>query len=253
VPRSVAILAAVAVLVASPISTSRVAVASIPSPREEGDTKSGKMTPAEDLPPETRVVQLPKGRAYPEHLKYGTSWQEPVLCGPNSLYVLLRLCDIQADRERVMKLVPVTPSGSTLADLSRAATALGLSHEVRKVSQSELFRLPPPFLVHEDVRSSDAEVKDSGHFFVIVRFKDNGQIGVIDGVSGVYQFVEAARFDRSFSGYVLLPRVKFLGIPTRWVWSVIYVLAASVAILSCALVYLNRPVAARRDPAGNPA
>jgi hypothetical protein len=253
VTRSVAVLAAVAALVGPPILMSRSAVASIPSPREEGDTKSGRRTMAEDLPSEKRIVRIPKGRAFPDHLMYGTSWQEPVLCGPNALYVLLRLCDFGVDRERVMKLVPITPTGSSLADLSRAATALGLSHEVRKVSPSELFRLPPPFLVHEDIRSNDPEVRDSGHFFVIVRFKDNGQIGIIDGVSGVYQFVEAARFDRSFSGYVMIPRAKFLGIPTRWAWPVMYMLAATAAVLACALAYLNRPVKPRGDLAAMPA
>jgi len=253
VPRSVAILAAVAALAASPILASRVAVASIPSPRDEGDWKSGKITPAQSLPAEKRIVQLPKGRAYPEHLKYGTSWQEPVLCGPNALYVLLHLCGIEVERDRLAQLVKVTQSGSSLADLSRAATALGLSHDVRKVSQSELFRLPPPFLVHEDVRSSDPDVRESGHFFVIVRFKDNGQVGIVDGVSGVYQYVESARFDRSFSGYVLIPRLKFLGIPTLWAWSAVYALAATLAILACALAYLNRPIKGRRDPSVAPA
>lgn len=223
------------------------ALASIPTPRQEGDFKSGKITPLESLPPEKRIVQLPKGHEFPEHLKFGTSWQEPVLCGPNALFVLLRLRGFNVSREQVMRLVPITKTGSSLADLSSAASKLGLKHQVRKVSQSELFQLPPPFLVHEDIRSTDPDVSDSGHFFVIVRFNDHGQIGIIDGVSGTYQFVEKARFDRSFSGYVLLPDLKFLGLPTQWVWGAIYVLAGAIAVLSGVLAYLNRPVPVRTE------
>ncbi|AGA28038.1 cysteine peptidase family C39 domain-containing protein [Singulisphaera acidiphila] len=223
--------------------------ASIPSPREEGDFKSGKVTLLESLPPEKRAVRLPKGREFPEHLKFGTSWQEPILCGPNALFVLLRLRGFNVARDQVTRLIPITKTGSSLADLSKAASALGLKHQVRKVSQSELFRLSPPFLVHEDIRSTDPEVRDSGHFFVTVRFNDQGQVGIIDGVSGNYQFIEKARFDRSFSGYVLVPEMNFFGVPTQWAWGMIYVLAAVVAILSCALAYLNRPVAVQSEAA----
>ena len=218
------------------------ATASIPSPREEGDLKSGKLTSADSLTPEQRDVHLPKGKTFPDHLKFGTYWQEPVLCGPNALFVLAQLVDLDVTREEVTELVPVSASGSTLADLSRAATRIGLPHEIRKVSQSELFRLNPPFIVHEEVRSTDQEARDTGHFFVVIRFKDNGQVGIVDGVSGLYQLVEMARFDRSFSGYVLLPELDFFGIPLRYAWSALYGIAIVLTILSGVLIYLRWPV-----------
>ncbi|WP_254053785.1 cysteine peptidase family C39 domain-containing protein [Singulisphaera sp. GP187] len=248
-PRAGVILLLLGVLPSPPHGPAGLAFASIPSPREEGDFKSGKITPLDSLPPEKRAVRLPKGREFPDYLKFGTSWQEPILCGPNALFVLLRLRGLDVTRDQVTRLVPITKTGSSLADLSKAASALGLRHEVRKVSQSELFRLSPPFLVHEDIRSTDPEVSDSGHFFVVVRFNDHGQVGIIDGVSGNYQFVEKARFDRSFSGYVLMPEMNFFGVPTQWAWGMIYVLAAVVAIQSCVLAYLKRPVAARPEAA----
>lgn len=244
-PAAYASLMMVIVAAAGLASASRPAVASVPHPREEGDTKSGRNRPIEEMSREQRIVSLPKDQPFPDYLKFGSTWQEPVACGPNALFVLLRLCGLNVTRDHVLKLVPVTDRGATLADISQAATALGLRHRVKKVSQNELFRLQPPILVHETVRSTDSGDRDSGHFFVIVRFFENGQVGVVDSVSGMYQLQGADRFDRSFSGYVLVPELTVLGIPTRWMWVLMYAMAAVVVALAVALPYVSRPVAAQ--------
>ena len=241
-------LAGMSCLAACLFVLGKPASSSVPAPRNESNVKPGIIIQAESLSPDKRAVELPKGSRFPDHLKFGSYWQEPVLCGPNALFVLAKLSGLDVTREDITKLVPISETGSTLADLSKAATKLGLPHEIRKVSQSEMFRLSPPFLVHDSIRASGPEAADTGHFFVVVRFNERGQIGIVDGVSGLYQFVETARFDRSFSGYVLLPELDFLGFPARWAWSALYVLAGLVIVMSCILFYLRRPVHAQGHP-----
>lgn len=207
--------------------------AQVPAPREPQEKMTWGLI--ETLSEALREVEIPYDpkRPYPDHLKFGKSWQEPKLCGPNSLYVLLRLMGRQVTHEEVLAEIPVGDNGCTLADLSQAATKFGLQHRVLQVSERDLRRLSPPFLVHEVVMTEGKpEEAAAGHFFVVTRFGSDGEVYHIDATSGAYQCAFGDRFTGSFSGYVLVPERTALGIPLRWAWYLLYAVGATFAVLA---------------------
>ncbi|MGH7137030.1 MAG: hypothetical protein ACREHD_14920, partial [Pirellulales bacterium] len=76
-------------------------------------------------------------------------WLESNACGPNSLFVLLRLLGTNVTLSQVKDRVKCGPVlGCTMADLSVAASALGAPADVVFVRPDELASIPPPYILH---------------------------------------------------------------------------------------------------------
>jgi ABC-type bacteriocin/lantibiotic exporter with double-glycine peptidase domain len=173
-----------------------------------------------------------------ESLKFNAAWQQPNRCGPNALYVLLRLKGIAASYDEVLGHFRIDDRrGVSLADLSRVADNFKLRHRIIKVSDAEITKLTPPFIVHEIIRlQSQGAPEEEGHFFVLNKFDTNSKselnFNIIDGVSGYYEQISAERVARSFSGYVLLPEHKSSGGMVQFLgWLFLYFIAAICLLL----------------------
>ena len=86
-------------------------------------------------------------------------------CGPNALFVLLKLTGKNVLLEEIKERVSFDPTlGCSIADLCEAANVLDLLCEVRFVTPKDLWKIPPPYILHGQSRLRDR----TGHFLVVV-------------------------------------------------------------------------------------
>jgi hypothetical protein len=141
----------------------------------------------------------------PEYLGGAPSWVSGPRCGPNCLFVLLMINGLAADIDDVTSRCRISSkTGCSIDDLQRAAGESGLATDVRFVAPSAMPDLRMPFIAH---LSPGDERSPSGHFLVVFDYRpSNGDLGVIDGTSGIHSYRNAGILARSLSGYVLVPR-----------------------------------------------
>ena len=158
---------------------------------------------ARDLP-----VRAPLPSILPEYLGKPPSWVSGSRCGPNCLFVVLRLLGITADIDELASRCRISSkNGCSLDDLQRVAGEFAVNTEVRYLAPSAMPALRTPFIAH---LSPGDERLPSGHFLVVFEYRNSpdgfGEFGIIDGTSGIYSYRDAGTLARSMSGYVLILR-----------------------------------------------
>jgi hypothetical protein len=151
---------------------------------------------------------VPLGLTTPEHLRFEHISQSGPYCGPNSLYILLKLLNTSVSYEELVHGINVGAMGCSLADLQNAAQAYGVPCEVRKVSAKELGLLMPPYVLHLST-PAESSLQSTGardHFVVVTRRESSGGLVGIDPSSGNSMAWTPAYLSRNFSGYVMAPR-----------------------------------------------
>jgi hypothetical protein len=167
------------------------------------------------------------------------SWRSQADCGPNALFVLLKLLDRNVSLDEVRARIPVDPLiGCSISDLHDAGNALRLSNEVRFVTPKNLPRLPFPYILH----GKSSITSPTGHFLVVVgRNPKTGSYGTVDPMQGNFGWQAEGAILSSYSGYVLIPTERgFLSHP-EIIGSCIWILM----IFGCFFVIVTRPYHAR--------
>ncbi len=149
-------------------------------------------------------------------------WRDPADCGPNALYVLMKLEGRNVTLEEVKKLVPLDPEkGCSMDALIRASEQLGFPVEARFVKPGELSKLPRPFIFH----GITSQEKKLGHFVVAVDFDAKKKnYALIDPIRETYGWNPEGSVFYGYSGYVLVPKH-----PVSRMWNT----AAGVALILC--------------------
>jgi ABC-type bacteriocin/lantibiotic exporter with double-glycine peptidase domain len=174
----------------------------------------------------------------PAEWRLEAPFQSGLHCGPNSLYLLLRLSGIAVSREEVERLVPLTSAGCTLDDLRRAAPGLGLNVEIRKVTPDEVKDLAKPLIAHffAPAAALGAPANERDHFAVVTRILPDGGFQSIDSNNLTTTTYLNNNFARNFSGYCLIVRPslisRFVESRTAWLACVLLALMAMNALLS---------------------
>jgi ABC-type bacteriocin/lantibiotic exporter with double-glycine peptidase domain len=174
----------------------------------------------------------------PAEWRLEAPFQGGIHCGPNSLYLLLRLSGIEVSRDQVEHSVPLPGAGCTLDDLRRAAASLGLGVEVRKVSPDEIKDLPKPLIAHFFAPASGvgATAQEHDHFAIVTRTLPDGGFQSIDSNNLTTTTYLGNNLARNFSGYCLIVRPslisRFVESRTAWLAAVLLALMAMNALLS---------------------
>src|SRR2546423_815089 len=100
-------------------------------------------------------------------------------CGPNSLYLLLRLSGVEVGHDVIDRYYPGHPDGMSMLELKRACADFGLAADVRRCTKADLRELPFPVIAH--VRYGSPEEAD--HYVVITRRLNRDVIEAIDGTT----------------------------------------------------------------------
>jgi peptidase C39-like protein len=163
-------------------------------------------TPGSELIGKPVEWDIPKGLVTPPALRFDQPFQQGPSCGPNALYFLLRLCEVNVAYDAVLKRVPLVPQGSNIEDLRQAAAEFGLATEVRRLTPEELVDAPKPLLVHVNVPASGSGQTGEGlgHFILITRTTPGGYFRGIDTTNALVTTWPPEFFARNGSGYALV-------------------------------------------------
>lgn len=179
-------------------------------------------------------------RTTPPHLRFDQEFQAGASCGPNSLYAVLRLCDIRCSYEDVLKEVPLDDSrGASLESLHQAAGHFGLSTEMRKnVAPEALLHAPKPAIVHmKSQGAGEQELEALDHFLVVTDFDEKvSTFRGVDTTSLRFVSLNDQNMARGMSGYCLFLTekgfvVQSAGRPILAWGGLITVVVANVAFL----------------------
>jgi hypothetical protein len=138
----------------------------------------------------------------------GAGWREGIQCGPNALYLFLRLHGWKGTLEQVRKRVPVEDvKGCSLATLYRVAGELGMPVRLVKTDIDGLQAEDLPAIVHID----NPEYMQAGHFSLFMgagrsRTSDQKVTYLIDPIQFTENEVSAPQFERTWTAYALVRR-----------------------------------------------
>ena len=150
--------------------------------------------------PGDRADALPVVQPQPDPVRtnhFARPFISTVLCGPNSLYMMLALHSVVVDHRVVDDHIPSHPDGMALVDLQDASRALGLAVELRRCSIPELqqrFQSPViAYLADETLR----------HYVVVIAMSED-DVTYLDGTTGEQITVRNDVLTHSWTGYVLM-------------------------------------------------
>lgn len=195
---------------------------------------------------ESITYDVPEGLTTPEYLRFEQSSQLGPYCGPNSLYLLLKLKGILVNYEDLVKQIPVTPQGCSLAELRDVGESRGLTCEVRKLTLKELDLLQPPYILHINTPAEGAQQSTGArdHFVVVTRREPGGALVGVDPSSGNRSTWSKAYLSRNFSGYVLMSQQD----PAKRSAGNLALGALFIFLTICNLILVRRTLRSRGKP-----
>jgi len=126
-------------------------------------------------------------------------WRSLNRCGPNSLYVLLRMSGRSVVYDTLLEKMRLTDRGASVADIVRTAREYGLGLTPLKAPASALDTLPLPAIAHLNIPG-----EDRGHYLLVLAQKKNGDIAVIECTEGNITIMPRGTFLDRWSGVILV-------------------------------------------------
>lgn len=160
---------------------------------------AGSRTVDEPRPGQT-VPEVPD--SYREH-----EFQQGPNCGPNSVFICLKLLGFSVNYSDVKPRFNITGSGTTMDELVRVAASFGLSLQPLKgVTVSDLAGMRGPVVVHLDTPASARDPAQTDHFTVLLKYDPAREVfRAIDSSSCANVELSGKHIARSFSGHCLVP------------------------------------------------
>jgi len=118
-------------------------------------------------------------------------------CGPNAMYVFLRLRNVACELAKLKREIPLEENGVSMLHLRGAAQRYGVDVSVLQVTPSQLTAATPAI-----VRMQSNKAPQEGHYVVLTQIDDE-LAQVIDSAGGATIRMPRSTFDREFSGYAL--------------------------------------------------
>lgn len=150
--------------------------------------------------------EVPPGLNTPERWRLDRPFQTGQRCGPNALYLLLRLERVNASYDKVVDRLKPGSAGCSLEDLHQAAGEFGLRTQVRKLSVEDVRYAPKPIIVHLNAPASASGGADAprDHFALITTIMPDGGYQGMDTTNMILTTWSPNAFSRNFSGYCLV-------------------------------------------------
>lgn len=152
----------------------------------------------------------------------------PKVCGPNSLYMLLKLAGIAVQHHEIDHYRTDHPQGMSMLELKRACADFGLNTAVVQCSTADLRRIDYPAIARVQ-RDFQGEFE---HFIVLTHRINHDLIEILDGTTGLRREYAIDKMDNVWDGHLLIIAAEPRGETLH------YVLAAMTTVLCGATVYL---------------
>lgn len=125
-------------------------------------------------------------------LKISNEYQSDNLCGPNGLFVVCKLLNIEAKRDELARVAGMDERGTTLYGLKKAALQKGLYAVGVETTVPQLRKLPPPMIaqVHQN------------HFLIVNGFEGDW-VHIIDAPKEPYALL-LTDFEKIWTGKALI-------------------------------------------------
>lgn len=126
-------------------------------------------------------------------------WRSVYRCGPNSLYVVLRMHEKQVDYDSLVDQLNLTDQGANVADLVRVAKANGVPYTALRAEASALKKMPLPAIAHF-LNPGDAK----GHYVVLLSVNRDDTFTTIECTRGEMERLSRGDFLDRWSGVILV-------------------------------------------------
>ncbi len=130
------------------------------------------------------------------------AYAEGLICGRNSFYLFLMFIGRSEVELESMKNIPITQEGSSLLDISKAATAFSVDTKVRRYDVADAVRMPLPAILHLVAGSNSL----TPYHFSVAYKRDAKQLYFVSGVSGEQYSIEFSKLPRVWTGFALVPK-----------------------------------------------
>lgn len=157
------------------------------------------------------------------------SWRTAGFCGPNSLYIFLRMWDINIAYDSWVNTLQINPDGTSLLELQQWARNAGLRTSVVRCHPDRLKKVRLPAIAHLE---SDSEGTFdgglAGHYIVLLSYGTD-KIQYIDGTTARIGTMNVGEFQRLWTGYALIrsaDRLCFAWAFVPFAGALVYLLAA---------------------------
>ena len=148
------------------------------------------------------------------------------MCGPNSLYLILKLYHLRTDKSIIRRYAPTSPDGMSILELQTACEANGLSTEVRSCTVATMCaHLTSPVIAYVSSQSG------KGHYIILLAARGN-EVDVIDSSTGDFYHSTPSLLQHVWRGYVIVPTpAKKTTSEVLWGSTIIWFLVGVISLL----------------------
>lgn len=125
-----------------------------------------------------------------------SSWQSSSSCGPNALFLFIRLSGVNVDYYELLEGLAPPKEGNSLLELQKAGSKYGLKLNAMKFGQREFENLKVPFIAH-------LEQYELKHYIIVIDF-DEDSITYWNDEKLSPSKMPAARFRKLWTGFCLV-------------------------------------------------
>jgi hypothetical protein len=155
-------------------------------------------------------------------------------CGPNAVYMLLRMTGHDVQFASIMPETRRMAQGASLKDMRDELAIHGLATDLLRCEPADLPRIPPPFIMYTYPPKSPGEL---GHYVVAVAVNEE-TLQVVDATTGLEKTYRIEKISNIWDGIVILPLAPRLGAS--------YI--AAIAIVAGALLFYRHAASLVRRP-----
>ncbi|MDP9173834.1 MAG: cysteine peptidase family C39 domain-containing protein [Planctomycetota bacterium] len=155
--------------------------------------------------------------------------RDALMCGPNGLYIFLKLNGVATSFSAIEKYIPSNDEGMSINELQHACLDFGLDTEIRRCSVEELGQaFKEPIIAYTTTPNSS-----TGHYMLILGISRNG-VDVMDPTTGESWMTSLHGLSATWRGYILTP---IRSPPLNTTWTIRSMLAWT--FLFCGSIYFS--------------
>jgi len=151
------------------------------------------------------VFISPPGLTTPEYLRFDLPMQSGNRCGPNGIFMLLRICGVDCSYQEIVDAISLEEKGANIAQLCEVTQKHGISCEVRKnLSPEDVANAPKPLILHLSAERARKSSLPQDHFALITHMAENHDYIGIDTTNGTNARFHPQAIARSMTGNALI-------------------------------------------------
>jgi predicted double-glycine peptidase len=130
---------------------------------------------------------------------------ESFRCGPNAVYMLLKLEGREVRFSDILEGTRVDAQGVSLTEVRNALEKHGMAAELIKCQPSDLPLIFPPYIMYVNTPRSANSVDDLGHFVIVVSINQK-TLQVLDASTAAEKTYQRHKITNIWDGVLIVPK-----------------------------------------------